>query len=75
MVSGDMPNRRKDSAICFELLCQKGKRIRGLGTRTLLFGLKENTISECTFRLRSLLPNRSLTARYAAARACSLETT
>ena len=45
----------------------------GIKGPTLLFGLNENTISECTFRLRSLFPRRSLTARYIAARACNLE--
>jgi len=41
---------------------------------TLLFGLKEKTISECMFRLRSLFSIESVTARYTAARAWSLET-
>lgn len=46
---------------------------QSLGRPTLLLGLNEKTISECTFRLRSLLSNRSLTARNIAARACTFE--
>jgi hypothetical protein len=42
---------------------------------TLLFGLRANTISECTFRLLSLPSIKSLTALNAAANACTLETT
>ena len=48
----------------------------GLGKRwspTLLFGLNENTISECTFRLRNLFSNKSFTARYVAAKAWVVE--
>jgi len=43
-------------------------------TRTLLFGLSEKTISECTFRDLSRSLRRSLTARNTAARVCVVET-
>lgn len=42
--------------------------------RTLLFGLSETTISECTFRDLSRSLRRSFAARNTAARACVLET-
>jgi len=41
---------------------------------TLLFGLKQKTISECTFRLLSRFSTKSFIARYAAARTCILDT-
>jgi hypothetical protein len=69
------------------VICQSGGKIQlsisdrmvsraswtGLVIPTLLFGLREKTISECTFRLRSLFSSRSLTARYVAASACNLD--
>jgi len=39
------------------------RKDEGSSGHTLLFGERENTISECTFRLRSRFSNRSLTAR------------
>jgi hypothetical protein len=69
------------------VICQSGGRIQlsisdrmvslaswtGLVIPTLLFGLREKTISECTFRLRSLFSRRPFTARYVAASACNLD--
>jgi hypothetical protein len=72
VVVGVMPKRRKDSAICFGVRWKQhegGLRTTSLSVRygsgehTLLFGEREKTISECTFRLRNLFSNRSFTAR------------
>lgn len=48
-------------------------RVERRGELTLLLGDRENTISEWTFRLRSLFSKRSFTALYAAARAWTFE--
>jgi hypothetical protein len=70
VVVGVIPKRRKDSAIWF--WCQwkeseersiRDRVKRASGEHTLLFGDRENTISEWTFRLRNLFSNKSLTAR------------
>jgi len=72
VVVGAMPKRRKDSAIYSpsKYHCEMGRR-RG---NTLLFGLNEKTISECTFRLLRRFDIKSFIARYVAARAWILDT-
>lgn len=78
VVLGVMPKRRKDSAILGGVRFLVWGGVIGEARKregpTLLFGLNEKTISECTFRLRSLFSMRSFTARYVAANAWSFET-
>lgn len=68
-----MPKVLKDVAICRQCQCRSDPSMVQSSQLTLLFELKQNTISECTFLLFILPSTRSLTARNAAARTCVLE--
>lgn len=60
----------ENDVVCHSERHRKGKG----GARTLLFGLRQKTISECTFLVLRRFSILSLTALKAAAMRCSLDT-
>ena len=77
VVVGVIPNVRNEVAICSKVekcQCWSSTGIGHVPRHTLLFNPKENTISECTFRLFNLVSIKSLTALYTALKTWILET-